>query len=234
MGRVFFNENDRYAAQWLRNLYPQAVVDERSIHDVQPTDLVGYERVHLFAGIAGWELALDWAGWTGPVWTGSCPCQPFSCVGKRRGEKDERHLWPEFYRLISERRPSAIFGEQVASQDGLEWLDGVSLDLEEIGYAFAAANLCAAGESSPHLRQRHFFVAYADCKRRNGKHALLRPKEGGRFSSAIPEAARRGEFGSSMDDANGGQQHWWSGPLQVGWNAIQGEVERGGRKYRAQ
>lgn len=53
----------------------------------------------------------------GACWTGSCPCQPFSVAGKGEGIEDERHLWPEFFRLIRECRPGVIFGEQVASPD---------------------------------------------------------------------------------------------------------------------
>lgn len=159
---LYFNEHDKYAAQWLRNLYPDAIVDQRDIQDVQPADVANVRRAHFFGGIAGWQLALDIAGWgDAEVWTGSCPCQPLSDAGKRKGEKDERHLWPEFYRLISERRPATIFGEQVASAAGREWLDGISLDLEELGYAVAAADLCAPCVSSPNKRQRLWWGAVA-------------------------------------------------------------------------
>ena len=60
-----------------------ATLDRRSIEDIKPDDVRGFTRCHFFAGIAGWELALRWAGWPAdrPVWTGSCPCQPFSSAG---------------------------------------------------------------------------------------------------------------------------------------------------------
>ncbi len=96
------------------------------------------------------------------VWTGSCPCQPFSCAGKQKGTQDERHLWPEFRRLITECHPPIIFGEQVASKLGREWLAGVRADLEALGYAVGAADLCAAGATAPHLRQRLYWVADAN------------------------------------------------------------------------
>lgn len=122
--KCYYNEHDKHAAAWLRQLIADGLisdgeVDERSIADVQPKDLVGFTRCHFFAGIGGWDHALQIAGWPGdqPVWTGSCPCQPFSVAGKRKGENDERHLWPEFYRLIAECRPEAIFSEQVASAE---------------------------------------------------------------------------------------------------------------------
>jgi DNA (cytosine-5)-methyltransferase 1 len=160
---LYFNEIEPFAAQWLGNLWPEATVDKRDIRDVQPRDVAGFQRVHWFAGISGWEQALQLAGWPSdlPVWTASCPCQPLSCAGKRAGEKDERHLWPELYRLISERRPGIIFGEQVESSDGLEWLDGISLDLEELDYAVGPLDLPAASVGAPQRRQRFFWVGVA-------------------------------------------------------------------------
>lgn len=164
--KAYYNENDKFAAAWLRSLMKAGLimdgyVDERSILDVRPEDVRGYDRVHWFAGIGGWELALQLAGWDGPVWTGSCPCQPFSSAGKGKGTADERHIWPEFARLIRECRPATVFGEQVASKAGREWFDGVSTDLEGMGYAAAAADLCAASKGAPHIRQRLFWVADA-------------------------------------------------------------------------
>jgi DNA (cytosine-5)-methyltransferase 1 len=112
------------------------------------------------------------AGWPDDraVWTGSCPCQPFSAAGKRGGTDDARHLWPEFYRLIAECRPATVFGEQVASKDGLAWLDIVSTDLEGADYAVGAADLCAAGVGAPHIRQRLYFVGHASSAG-TGRHA---------------------------------------------------------------
>lgn len=169
---VYYNEIDKYAAAWLRNLINAGLiaagdVDERSITDVSPDDLVGYTQCHFFAGIGGWSYALRLAGWPDdtPVWTGSCPCQPFSCAGKKLGKDDKRHLWPEFCRLISKCRPTTVFGEQVASKDGRQWLTGVFTDLENVGYAVAGADLCAAGVSAPHIRQRLYWVADANTAR---------------------------------------------------------------------
>lgn len=166
--RAYYNDSDPGVCAWLRQLVADGLVmdgdvDERSIADVQPSELAGYVRCHFFAGIGGWDYALQLAGWPAdrPVWTGSCPCQPFSIVGKRLGTADQRHLWPQYFRLITECRPTAILGEQVAGPDGLEWLDGVLADLEVSGYATGAANLCAAGVGAPHIRQRLYWVGYA-------------------------------------------------------------------------
>ena len=169
MSKSYYNENDRFAAAWLRELIdegliPEGEVDERSITDIRGSDLVGFTQCHFFAGIGGWSYALQLAGWPEdrPVWTGSCPCQPLSSAGQRQGHADERHLWPAFYELIAERRPPAIFGEQVASKDGREWLCGIRTDLEDARYAVGAADLCAAGAGAPHIRQRLFWVADAN------------------------------------------------------------------------
>ena len=172
-------------------------IDDRSVRDVSPDDLRGFERVHLFAGIAGWDIALDMAGWKGPAWTGSCPCQPFSAAGKRMGGADERHLWPAFHRLVSECRPATVFGEQVASSDGRAWLSAVRDDLEAAGYAVGAADLCAAGIGAPHIRQRLFWVAHsADDYRRHlratrpgGYRPAVAPCDGGTDDAL---AGRRG------------------------------------------
>jgi len=162
---AYYNEYDPKAAAWLRELIKQGhiadgVVDERSIEDVTPTELAGFTQCHFFAGIGVWSYALRRAGWADdrPVWTGSCPCQPFSAAGKGAGFADERHLWPAFHHLISQCQPAIVLGEQVASKDGLGWLDLVLSDLEATGYAGGAVDLCAAGVGAPHIRQRLWWV----------------------------------------------------------------------------
>lgn len=119
---AYYNEFDKHAAQWLRNLIAAGLiapgdVDERSIADVRADDLAGYRQCHFFAGIGIWSHALRMAGWPDDreVWTGSCPCQPFSTAGQGKGFDDERHLWPVWVDLIRECRPKTIFGEQVSS-----------------------------------------------------------------------------------------------------------------------
>lgn len=165
MGSAYYNEIDLHAAQWLRNLIRRGLiapgeVDERSIEDVLPADLAGFTQCHFFAGIGVWSHALRQAGWSDdrPVWTGSCPCQPFSEAGKRSGSADERHLWPAFFHLIAQCRPVAVFGEQVEAAIKHSWLDLVQTDLEGIGYTTGALGLCAAGVGAPHIRQRLYWV----------------------------------------------------------------------------
>jgi len=178
---AYYNEIDPYAAQWLRNLIAAGYiapgdVDERSIEDVHPDDLKPYTQCHFFAGVGVWSYALRRAGWPDdrPVWTGSCPCQPFSAAGAGAGFDDQRHLWPHFHWLISERQPSVVFGEQVASKDADPWLDLVQADVEAMAYAFGAVAFPSAGVGAPHIRDRTYWVAQSKhrrCQARESKRS---------------------------------------------------------------
>lgn len=172
---AYYNEIDKTAAAWLRNLINNGliapgVVDERDIRDVRPNDLRGFTQHHFFAGIGIWSYGARRAGWPDrrPVATASLPCQPFSEAGRGAGFADERHLWPHFYHLVQQCGFRTIFGEQVASKDGLAWFDLVQPDLENENYTVWAADLCAAGFGAPHIRQRLYWGAdldvLADCK----------------------------------------------------------------------
>lgn len=174
----YYNDFDKKACAWLRELIkagliPDGVVDERSITDVTAADLCGFTQCHFFAGIGGWSRALQIAGWgeDRPVWTGSCPCQPFSTAGKGNGKSDERHLWPAFAKLISECRPPVVFGEQVESAIKHGWIDDLQADMEREDYAVGFAVLGAHSVGAPHIRQRLYWVANAD---RNGLQARER------------------------------------------------------------
>lgn len=183
---TFYSEWDPYSAAWIRNLVRDGlvspgVVDERDVREVKADEVRGYHRQHYFAGVCGWELALQLAGWDAdrPVWSGSAPCPSFSTAGRKKCKqcngrvgfvgdefgclscpwRDERHLWPAFRDLIAELRPPTVFGEQVASADGRVWLSRVRDDLEHLGYAVGAADLCASSVGAPHLRQRLFWAA---------------------------------------------------------------------------
>ena len=177
MVAAYYNELDKHAAEWLRNLIAEGLiadgdVDERPIQEVKPDDLSGYTQCHFFAGIGGWSYALRLAGWSDerPVWTGSCPCQSFSTAGKREGASDERHLWPDWFRLIEKCQPSTVFGEQVAGAIGFGWLDAVATDFESQDYAFASAVLSGFTVGAHHKRQRLWFVADSDSGRREERH----------------------------------------------------------------
>lgn len=164
--RAYYNEIDKFSAEWLRQLINAKViadgdVDERDIRDVVPNDLKGYTQCHFFAGIGGWSYALRLAGWPDdrPVWTGSCPCQSFSEAGTRKGIADERHLWPSWFHLVRVRKPSVVFGEQVEAAIRHGWLQLVQADMEGEGYKFRAVGLPAACSGAPHPRARLYFGA---------------------------------------------------------------------------
>ena len=183
---AYYNEIDPFAAQWLRNLInaghiAPGIVDERSIEDVYPSDLRGFTQCHFFAGIGVWSHALRSAGWSDdrPVWTGSCPCQPFSAAGKGAGFDDERHLWPAFHHLIKECRPAIVLGEQVASKDADPWIDLVCDDVEGMDYAFGAVPFPSAGVGAPHIRDRLYWVADSNGGTRGKGRAHLRGRPSG-------------------------------------------------------
>lgn len=222
---AYYNEFDPKAAAWLRELIKDGQiapgdVDERSIVDIRPSDLIGYTQCHFFAGIGVWSYAVRRAGWPDdrPVWTGSCPCQPFSAAGKGAGFTDERHLWPHFHWLIENCRPPVVFGEQVASKNGLGWLDLVQADLEGSGYASGAVDTCAAGFGAPHIRQRLYWVAHAYDKRSQGRCGM--PER------ATECAAGSGGLADGLADSAGvGRVGWRTG----GEGHEPGEVERSER-----
>lgn len=175
--KAYYNENDAKTAAWLRELIREGLVadgevDTRSIADVQPGDVRGFTQCHFFAGIGGWSIALRLAGWGDdvPVWTGSCPCQPWSVANLwqdgGRGHTDERHLWPAWYPIIRERGPSVVFGEQVASAISRRWLDDVFADLESADYACGSAVLPARAVGTEHERKRLYWVAHTSGERR--------------------------------------------------------------------
>jgi len=165
---AYYNEFDLRAAGWLKELIKYGLImdgeiDTRSICDVKPEDVRGFIRVGFFAGIGGWDFALQLAGWPEDreVWHGSCPCQSFSNAGAKKGAADERDLWPVFFELVKTCRPELVVGEQVEAAIRHGWLDGVCGDLEAEGYACGAAVLGAHSVSAPHIRQRLYWVAVA-------------------------------------------------------------------------
>ena len=209
----FYNEIEPYAAQWLRNLIKRGLiadgeVDTRSIVDISPDDIRGFKQCHFFAGIGGWSHALRLAGWPDdrPVWTGSCPCQPFSVAGKGAGTDDPRHLWPHFHRLISAVRPPVVMGEQVAGAAGYGWLDGVRADLEREGYASRGADLPALAVNAPHIRQRLYWVA------QNMEYTNVSYGEGSGLSSGVYPQHNQlngGSAHSHMADPDEGRRGRW-------------------------
>jgi len=210
---AYYNENDPAAAQWLRELIKLKLitdgeVDDRSITEVRASDVAGFNRAHFFAGVGVWDYALTKAGWPEDrqVFTGSCPCQPFSVAGAGKGDKDERHLWPVWFDLINELQPEFVFGEQVASHtvvgrangkpkagDEPTWIDTVQADMERASYAFGFCVLPSCGVGAPHKRDRTWFVA-------NAKREGLQ-----RHGGFGKESVQEGRQGEERYSAQGGE-----------------------------
>ena len=92
---------------------------------------------------------------------GGYPCQPFSIAGQRRGAEDDRHLWPEMFRLIQELRPTWVIGENVAGHINMG-LDEVLTDLEAEGYTARTFVIPACAVDAHHRRDRVWTVAHAN------------------------------------------------------------------------
>jgi DNA (cytosine-5)-methyltransferase 1 len=217
---AYYNDVNEDAAAVLTTLIEDGViapgdVDTRSIKDVQPDDLRGYTQCHFFAGGGLWSVAARLAGWPDdrPLWTGSCPCQPFSQAGRRAGTDDPRHLWPDFYRLISARRPTVVMGEQVAGKAGRDWFDGVRTDLAVSGWGSRPVDIPACAIDSPQQRNRLYWIAVAD-------------------------SASQGRDAAAQDRVHLGKEGGrpWDGEPQRlhGANGQVADLHRGGRDWRAE
>ncbi len=167
---VYYNDIDPFCCAVLkknieRGLLPGGYVDGRDIREVQASELVGYQHVHLFAGIGGFPLAFERAGYPQHLRTitGGFPCQDISNAGKQAGITGERSgLWNEMYRLICDLRPDDIVVENVGAlvNRGLSTVLG---NLAQAGYDAQWRCLRASDFGAPHQRERIFIVAYPAC-----------------------------------------------------------------------
>lgn len=112
--------------------------------------------------------SFDGKPWRGKVdlISGGYPCQPFSIAGKKRGEKDPRHLWPYVRRIVSEVKPAMCFFENVGGHLQLGF-EQVHDDLCKLGYKVKAGLFTAQEVGAPHRRERLFILAYRDNSRCN-------------------------------------------------------------------
>ena len=108
--------------------------------------------------------------------TGGYPCQPFSIAGRKKGEKDPRHLWPEYFRLIKELRPTWVIGENVSGHIKLG-LDTVLENLESEGYSVRTFSISAASVGANHQRERIWIVANSNSSGNKGEKSRSIGKE---------------------------------------------------------
>jgi len=165
---VFHCEWNPFGQKILKHYWPKA----ESFEDITKTDFTKYAN------------KID-------ILTGGFPCQPYSSAGKRLGKEDERHLWPEMLRAISEISPRFVVGENVRgllSWNGGMVFDEVCVELENLGYQVAPVIIPASGVNAPHRRERIWFVAYAKdrghrgwlCEQcSNGEWELFQNQQGG-------------------------------------------------------
>ena len=134
--------------------YPRQVLQKHWPHVKQYKDIkeLNYERLKA-DGINSIDII-----------TGGYPCQPFSVAGRQKGEEDPRHLWPEYFRLVKECRPTWVIGENVSGHIKLG-LDTVIKDLESEDYSVRPFSISASSIGANHQRERIWIVAYSE---RNG------------------------------------------------------------------
>ena len=144
---------------------------------------------------------------------GGYPCQPFSVAGLQKGEEDPRHLWPEYFRLVRELRPSYVIGENVGGHIRLG-LDSVLEDLDSENYTVRCFSVEAASLGAPHRRERIFWIAenmadsypgfseLTDEEIQAGWHAL----NGSGSGFDVSHAQFKGLEGRSRDNRGGGRE----------------------------
>ncbi len=184
----------------------------------------------------------DGRAWRGrvDVVTAGFPCQPFSLAGQRRGEDDERNLWPETIRCLREIRPRWALLENVPGLLVHEYFGTVLRDLAESGFDARWGVLSAAGCGAPHQRKRLWVVADASFRRLEGcsfVHGMCGTSCAGRdgeLAGGGPEmayAAGRNATDTESDDTERTSSAGiWRGlfvePRRSGWWSAEPDVGR--------
>ena len=179
--------------------YPRQVLQKHWPHVKQYEDIkeLNYERLK-----ADGLLPID-------IITGGYPCQPFSVAGRKKGEDDPRHLWPEYFRLVKECRPTWVIGENVSGHIKLG-LDTVISDLESEDYTVRPFSISASSIGANHQRERVWIVA--NSRRPRGPWSELREEnENETRKENANQFERSSSTSSSSADTNGkGSQRYGS------------------------
>jgi len=143
--------------------------------------------------------------------TGGFPCQPFSVAGKQKGTSDDRHLWPEMFRIIKTFKPRFVIGENVRGivniQDGVVF-ETVCTDLESEGYEVQPFNIPAAGVGAPHRRERIWFIAIREESVVNSDNIRFK-----QHSTTKEETSWRGTSATFESTSNVGNSKYNGSPI---------------------
>jgi DNA (cytosine-5)-methyltransferase 1 len=169
--------------------YPRQVLQKHWPHVKQYEDIkeLNYERLKA-DGIDSIDII-----------TGGYPCQPFSVAGRKKGEEDPRHLWPEYFRLVKELRPTWVIGENVSGHIKLG-LDTVIEDLESEDYAVRPFSISASSIGANHQRERIWILA--NSRRSQWPRAELRGENENETRKENANQFERSSSTSSTDVAN--------------------------------
>ena len=179
-----FCDNEPYAQAVLKKHWPE-VPCHKDIREV---------RGELYAGVT--------------LLTGGFPCQPFSDVGRKRGQADDRYLWPEMFRVICEARPSWVLGENVAGIKNMA-LDQALSDLEGKGYEVQSFVIPACAVNAPHRRDRVWICAMDVAESKSLRIGRRSGQGGERWGGRMVQKEQEGcEMGSEAEGCCSGIGEW--------------------------
>ena len=142
-------------------------------------------------------------GYDADVVVGGFPCQPFSVAGKQQATQDDRHLWPNMFRVIKETKPTWVIGENVRNivsiSDGMV-LEQVYLDLESEGYEVQAFIIPASAVNAPHQRYRTWIVAHTECMGWEQRATQSEKFEGKATPNKFNYSSQRRSIGKAGED----------------------------------
>jgi len=191
---IVFCERDKFCQKVLNKHWPGVPIHD----DITTFDGTKYSNVFLL--------------------TGGFPCQPFSRAGKRRGKEDDRYLWPEMLRVISETKPHWVIGENVAGFVSMG-LDGCISDLEREGYEVQAFVIPACAVKAPHRRDRVWIVANCSQQLFNGtwKARARRRCKSANADSHAPYTDNEGLQGHGKHGECSSERTSWPGTWKEPW-----------------
>ena len=180
---VGFCDNEPYAQAVLKKHWPD-VPCHKDIREV---------RGELYAGVT--------------LLTGGFPCQPFSDVGRKRGQADDRYLWPEMFRVICEARPTWVLGENVAGIKNMA-LDQALSDLEGKDYQVQSFVIPACAVNAPHRRDRVWICAMDVAESKSLRVGGRSSQSGKRWERMVQKEQEGCEMGSKAEGCSSSHREW--------------------------